>query len=232
MSKETTLNELMEALKEHFGETYEVTHVTTSKNNGVVSNSIMVKQGNAYPVFHVDSFLSTIENRMLTVSDAVDLIVKAYESISKDVDFMEEWDKITNRSFLLDHVECQLINAERNRKLMDETPHKDFLNLAIIYQLLWDDFHLPVSEALLQETGKSLEELDEAARKNTRTAGFSAISIDEIIPMYIVTNHKVTYGANVLLFPELFANLAQSLQDDLWLIPSSIHEVLLTYSHG
>ena len=232
MSKETNLNELMEALKERLGDDYEIAHITTPKNNDVVSNSITIKQITAYPVFDVEPLLSGIEDGMLTVSDAVDLIVKSYESVSKDIDFTEEWDKITNKSFLLSHVECQLLNAERNRKLLDETPHKDFFNLAIIYQLLQDNFHLTVSEALLKEAGISLEELDKAARKNTRTAGFSAIPIDEIHPMYIVTNRKATYGANVLLFPELFASLAHLLQDDLWLIPSSIHEVLLTYSHG
>ena len=45
--------------------------------------------------------------------------------------------------------------------------------------------------------------------------------------LYVLTNETQTYGASCMLYPNLLAEFADELASDLYILPSSIHEVLL-----
>lgn len=47
------------------------------------------------------------------------------------------------------------------------------------------------------------------------------------VPLYVVTNQEKMFGANVLLNTEFLKGFANELDSDLYIIPSSIHEVLV-----
>ena len=44
--------------------------------------------------------------------------------------------------------------------------------------------------------------------------------------MFVLTNDRKTNGANILLFKEQLAELAEKVDDDFFILPSSIHELL------
>jgi hypothetical protein len=46
--------------------------------------------------------------------------------------------------------------------------------------------------------------------------------------LYVLSNHSGIYGASCILYPEVLKNFADYLGSDLIVIPSSVHEVLLT----
>ena len=43
---------------------------------------------------------------------------------------------------------------------------------------------------------------------------------------YVVSNKNNCFGAHVMLYPEIFSDLANKLEADLFILPSSIHEVM------
>ena len=45
--------------------------------------------------------------------------------------------------------------------------------------------------------------------------------------MLIVTNREKLYGATIMLFPDILKPVSELLQQDLYIIPSSIHEILV-----
>lgn len=45
--------------------------------------------------------------------------------------------------------------------------------------------------------------------------------------MYVLTNTEKLYGASAILYPNILSYFAKRLKADLYLLPSSIHEVLL-----
>lgn len=49
-----------------------------------------------------------------------------------------------------------------------------------------------------------------------------------ISPLYVLTNRNGLYGAGCMLYKNVLKNLADSLDRDLIILPSSIHEVLIT----
>jgi hypothetical protein len=58
------------------------------------------------------------------------------------------------------------------------------------------------------------------------------IGKDTYMPMYILSNQEQMYGASALLYSKRIKNLADRLQCDLIILPSSVHEFLLLPDDG
>ncbi len=53
-----------------------------------------------------------------------------------------------------------------------------------------------------------------------------------VTPLYVLTNNSGLYGSCTILYPNILKNFAQLLDQDLIILPSSIHEVLLLPHDG
>lgn len=144
-----------------------------------------------------------------------------------------------DKNFILANVEYRLINAERNADILKKILHRKFLNLVVIYRVIIErnskeNIGLDLTDEMIQRLGISIEELEENSIKNTRADGFEIKSLADVlgleansgVPMYILSNSCGQNGANILLFPEEIKKVADLLNSDLWIIPSSIHEVI------
>ena len=56
--------------------------------------------------------------------------------------------------------------------------------------------------------------------------GIPEESLGERSPMYVFSNHTGVNGAAVMLYGSYFDELAERLDSDLYVLPSSIHEVI------
>ena len=75
------------------------------------------------------------------------------------------------------------------------------------------------------------EELYKIASENTKYRMELRISgIPDIL--YMLTNHKKTMGASVILYPGVLESMAEGFQSDIYVLPSSIHEVMLVRDMG
>ncbi len=63
--------------------------------------------------------------------------------------------------------------------------------------------------------------------ENTASAPTNASDECPLFPMYVLTNQCRFYGAACVLYHDLLADLAANLNTDLYLIPSSVHEMLI-----
>lgn len=77
---------------------------------------------------------------------------------------------------------------------------------------------------LMEERGdsKSLRILEEEEEKQ----------LFDDLPMYIVSNRQKLHGAACMIYPAVFAKLAENFQSNFYIIPSSIHEVILLTDNG
>ena len=46
------------------------------------------------------------------------------------------------------------------------------------------------------------------------------------IPMYVLTNHNRYYGAACMVYPGILENIGNILQEDYYILPSSVHEII------
>jgi hypothetical protein len=152
-----------------------------------------------------------------------------------------------DKKYILERVEHRLVSEELNKRLLEEVPYRDFLDLAVTYSVIVNRDEdgvttFVVKNDMMQNYGISEEELEKAAAKNTARSGFESFNIMEIMnsmqendyeqddsemPMYVLTNKAKSHGATVMLYGKLFVQLADKYKSDLYVLPSSIHEVLV-----
>lgn len=159
--------------------------------------------------------------------------------------------RITEKQFrelVANRVTYRLVNKKNNAELLNSVPHRDYLDLTAIYTVTFTDTgetcSFTITNEHLWKFGVSTEELDHAAWRNTRNnSDFAATSITNFFlkmfggepeepevyspeTVYVVTNVNGIYGAAVMMYPDRFASLAEALGSDLYILPSSIHEVV------
>lgn len=76
------------------------------------------------------------------------------------------------------------------------------------------EFNIYPMKDMLKELGMAADEMAEITEGIPQTS------------MYVITSRGKSYGATALIYPTVFAKLADELQSDLLIIPSSIHEVI------
>lgn len=104
---------------------------------------------------------------------------------------------------------------------------------------------LPVDNRMLAKWGTSRAEMAVQAMENLKNDGYKATSIYEVLkemddgippvphlPLYVLTNRATAYGAAGILVHGMVSGLAERMGTDLFLIPSSVHEILLLPDDG
>jgi len=150
-----------------------------------------------------------------------------------------------------------LVNTEQNKKLLENTPHREFQDLSIIYRWIVDKDvdgiqSSIVNSGLAEKLGMNEEALYQAAVVNTKNLfpptiksmndvirdmfmadGMSDEIADMMIgempeeqTMWVISNNRSINGAASMLYEEGLHNLAEKLETDLYIMPSSIHEVI------
>ena len=142
----------------------------------------------------------------------------------------------------------KLVNTERNESLVEQSISKEFLDLsAVVRVVLKMDKEGMASMALskgdAEILGMTEEEIYAAALANTlrlfppklmnlgryiemSIGGKLTLGEDEVTT-YILTNQKEVDGAIYFMSPEVVGAIAEALEDDLYILPSSVNEVLL-----
>lgn len=129
-----------------------------------------------------------------------------------------------------DSIVMTLINKEKNKSMLEDVPYKEFLDLAITYRIVmcFDDSGFStvlLTNEIMEDMGLTLEEVDKLAQENT-----SRIFPLEICKFskefYMMTNEEKIHGATTMVCTESMEKLAEIINDNFYIIPSSIHEVL------
>ena len=142
----------------------------------------------------------------------------------------------------------KLINTERNESLVKQSISKEFLDLsAVVRVILKMDKEgmasMALSKGAAEILGMTEEEIYAAALANTlrlfppklmNLGRYVEMSIGGKLPFgedevttYILTNQKEVDGAIYFMSPEVVGAIAEALEDDLYILPCSVNEVLL-----
>lgn len=248
---EKTVEGIIEAVKAGMGPGYEADSVTVEKNNGVVLHGIQIwKAGDMVrQVVYVDRILERIGVGEAEVMDAANEIANAYRNNAGNMMGMEKYSGIIghlDKDQILEGAVYRLVGTRMNTGRLEGMPHKEYLDLSAVYRMALDEdgASIEVTWEICKRYGISLEELDTAARRNTAERGFRTVSMADIFAgavapglgtgpdMYMVTSRSGSGGAAVMLYPEYFEELAQEIGNDLYILPSSIHEVIAVPACG
>ena len=129
-----------------------------------------------------------------------------------------------------DFIVMNLINTRRNQQLLKTVPHREVMDLSVIYRIIMGKEEqgmatVMINNSIMQEMGLSREELDQAAYENT--ARLFPVEIFKLSDMlYVMTNESKLHGATTMMYREAVQMLAEKIGGDFYLIPSSIHEIM------
>lgn len=227
-----------------------ITIQPTLKNNGVTRDALVAvsKSVNIAPSIYLDSYYEQYMSGRSFESVLHDIAITYMDNRPEhDFDIMQfkDWEKIKHK------VVRKLINYDNNKELLQVIPHKRVEDLAIMYQVLVEDdvigndeyATIAVQNQHLRIWNVELDELDKYADSNTnRLLPFTFQSLEEIIrqsmqgisiplneeyPLYHLGNEAKIHGAIHVLNKRAMDCARKVLGDEYYVIPSSIHEVML-----
>ncbi len=127
-------------------------------------------------------------------------------------------------------IVMMLVNTANNSEMLKDVPHRSYLDLAVIYRWLMPladgSFNMcTITNEMAKARDLTEEKLYALARDNTRRLLPPRVeSLGERIN--VLTNDRGIIGAAVIMYEHELENLANMLESDLYVIPSSIHEVI------
>lgn len=253
-------DEILICLKEAVGVRGSVRLFTVHKNNGITlwAVSVMDEDNNIAPSIYLERYYQLyLKGR--TVEELTHLILA--ENFRKQIRRPIDTEIFQDPDAVCDRVLFRVINYDMNEEFLKEVPYRRLLDLAIIYYLEVEDPAIGKATVILrsreaQRLGLSEETLFRNALANTPRVKpariesmtsalislaegqcMAGLPAEEDLPMYIAGNDDRVFGAAVIAYPDCFRAIADSLGSDLYIIPSSIHELILIatterFGHG
>ncbi len=165
--------------------------------------------------------------------------------------------RVAEYEYAKERIVFRLINLAENGAMLERLPHRTFLDLAVTYGVFISDgddgFGIAqVSHALMDQWGITEETLYELASGNSmRLMGDAVKSLTEVMGdglpddteedrrkakeagrFFMVTNRYSFLGAATLLYSDRYAEIAKKVGSDLYLLPTSVHEVMTVPADG
>lgn len=160
---------------------------------------------------------------------------------------------LTNYAEMKNKLAMEVVSAERNAKMLQNVPHEQMEDIAVVYRLVLNSSKgasstVLVTNDLMDKFGITHEQLHDDAMKNAplirpaeikgmeetlnEMQGGPALEPDPDEILFVAGVPDQSHGAAVIAYPNFFEDAAEKLGGDYFIIPSSIHEVLLVKDTG
>jgi hypothetical protein len=253
MKYDTFKKVILERLEYDIPDPKKISIQTIYKNNGLQLDGLVIMEDNCNisPTLYLNYYFDSYQNGT-EFSKIYDMILENYRhnrpTKSIDVRFFTQFENTKSK------IAIKLINYEKNKTLLQDVPHIRFLDLAIVfYCLITMDEEVGNATILIHNShlaywNVTLEELFAIAKENTRKLlpekisdmndmlqelskrqliSAPMIADEERYPMFVLTNERNLHGAACILYDDLLKQYATQADTDFYILPSSIHEVIL-----
>lgn len=218
------------------------------KNNGIMWDALHVlnPRKQCSPTIYLRPWFEKYEAGTPFSKICRDILLSFQEAI---VELPIEIDEITRYETMKDRIIIRIIHYEKNKEQLAECPCIPFLDLAISFRWLGLCDSMGIASALvsnreMEEWEVSLQELFLVALENTRRIFPEQIrnlkdvleglvetevfeDLEEPVEVYVLTNERGINGATAMLYTDVIRNFSLEMGRNIYILPSSIHEVLL-----
>ena len=224
------------------------------KNNGTELDgiTIMEKDKNIAPTIYINSFYDRYREGVslkAVVSEIIRIYNQNKNSININADYFENYENVRKT------IVYKLVNYQKNKKLLEDVPYKRVLDLAVVFYCLIEQRKGVSATALIHNEHLRIwnvteDEIYNDALKNTpvllagsivpmskilsEIAGTAPVDNDEKVCeytgediLYVLTNSSRVNGAACILYGNLLKKFANDVHSDLYILPSSVHEVII-----
>lgn len=252
MDKNEFYQNITEALQDKAGPDTKVFLHTVRKNNNVILQGVIFQNPgkNISPTIYLERFYEMYQDGT-SLADLRNQIWDLYQNgcpkKSVEMDFFRNFEKIR------DKIVYRLINAEKNKELLKEIPHILFLDLEICFYYAFSDSELGNGMIMIHNNHMDMWKTDylqlmKLAKQNTpRLFPAEHMGLDLLMSLLnekelrvqnpnsglqVLTNKQKCQGAACILYQGELEKIAEESEGNLYLIPSSVHEMLLIKDVG
>lgn len=261
MNNEEFKNEFVEALKEKLserGNDVDVKVSTVEKMNQSYEAITITPEGSNIGMnMNLEVFAEAYESGV-PFDEIVEQVTNKVEAHLADMPTFDV-QSLTDYEQMKDKLAMEVVAADRNADLLAKVPHQEMEDMAVVYRFVMESDEngrasILVSNDLLDKMGVTPEQLHADALENApelRPAVIKGMSevmmdmmgedahemfgIDEFPQdemMYVATVPDKISGAGVIAYQEFMDQAAEKLGGDFYILPSSIHEILLVKDDG
>lgn len=212
---------------------------TNERYNGL---TLRLENSVASPVLNMDKFYEQYQE----VESLDNVLANMSTILQTEIPPVIDMDKLKDYEQARDILFVRLSSAVGNESILKTSPHQMVADLVMTYHL-----HIPggeegfmsarITNEMLKEYGITQEQLHQDALANTgrifepKTMSFMEImtGVPEENPnMMIVTNTSGMLGAGALFCEDMLDKVADQMQGDYFVLPSSIHELIIVPDNG
>lgn len=216
------------------------------KNNQVSMMGLSIGEQKNYllPVLYLEPFYRN-HLRGQPIEETMKEIACIYQG--HQIGFYLDEDKISDYEYIKKNLFYRVVNYEKNKELLKYAPHERFLDLAVTYRWAAYRNHDGMASAMVRNKellmwGVSKDQMMKDARENTERI-FPPVMrkiqsvlpiqiIEEEIPLFVMSNGDYMNGASVILYKDVLKEFAECMEHNLYILPSSIHEVIILLDDG
>ncbi len=233
-------------LSEICGKEFSVSVYEALKNNSVVHKgiSIMQNENRVAPTIYMDEFYTDYCDGR-DIDDIVNEILRIYSENRIGPAFDTE--SFRDFEWVKDRIFFKLVNARKNAELLQGIPSFTSLDLAMVFGVYMGSYKDSFSSVLIKNEHLEMwhadaDDIKACAVKNTPRLlpsaiwtmkdlldqmGVSTGDIPDSLPMYILSNKDRVNGAGAMFYDGILRKFAGNLGCDLYILPSSVHELIL-----
>lgn len=236
-------------IKKRLGDEYRVGTRDILKNNSVTGHAVTIRREDEgiAPCIYIDSIYDRYLKGDIDISSAAGEVIRSYRE--HDVDPGMDMPSFTDPGDIITKVRGKLINTAMNRQLLEDIPHRGFLDLALVYTVVLPRYQGMAGEILIHDEHLSIWGIDEAdlysavCRDMQKPDGVVFEKMDAILgpwmgedagmeaarcPMYVLTNKSYRNGAVQILNKNALDSATGHIgSDSIIILPSSIHELIM-----
>ena len=251
MSFEEFTEDVLKEIRLKMGDAFQIGKRDVIKNNDVKQTGIEVikEEANIGPCVYLDELYRKYESdgmRFDEIVDKVHRLILKHEEDTPDVDLagFRSWETVCENIF------PKLVNAEQSKELLAKIPHRNFMDLAVVYYAVARDHEqkdigtILIYNGHMEIWGQEEENLYRTAMMNMcvdgeadftdirtiveRMTGISFPDNDsQDTDMYVLTNSRRCFGAAEILDKRTLRMVADQVGDRFIVLPSSVHETLV-----
>lgn len=256
--KEQFVEDVRDRLYEQGAEVDLSVHTVNKLNESYEAITVTPEGSNIGVNIGIDKFYDAIENGK-PYDEVVD---KAVEVINNGISQRPEFDiaSLSDYSQMKEKLAMEVVSAEANKDMLETVPHQNIEDMAVVYRFVLssdDDGRasILVTNQLLESMGVTPEQLHADAMENApqikpveikgmsevmaEMMGVEQAELMGIFPvapedeqMYVATVPDKVHGAGVLAYQDFMDKAAEKAGGDFFILPSSIHEILIVPDNG
>ena len=161
-------------------------------------------------------------------------------------EFLKDFKKVKGK------IVYHLVNCQANQELLSDAPYDEYLDLAVVYYVLLEVNSYGMASLMIKDEHLEMwnvtkkEVACEAQRNTRRLLPYEFRAMGELLDelpiagrekdkgedkgkdlMYVLSNRIRSYGASVLLYEGQLDGIGAYLEENYYVLPCSVHEVIV-----